>query len=109
MNEDFFRLLFQKQRAADAVPSNEEISGWASELIHLLFPELSKRSFSSPDDLKNEFRKLEAELCRIMEATKACRHCDHARIARDLFSQVPELHRLLNTDIQAIFLGDPAA
>lgn len=109
MNEDFFRLLFQKQQAADAVPSNEEISGWATELIRLLFPELSKRCFGSADELKNEFSKLESELCRIMVATKACRNCDHARIARDYFSQVPELYRLLNTDIQAIFLGDPAA
>ncbi len=109
MNEDFFRLIFDKQQAADAVPSNEEISGWASNLIHLLFPELSKHSFESLDDLKNEFRKLESELCRIMVATKVCRHCDHVRIAKDFFSQVPRFYHLLNTDIQAIFLGDPAA
>jgi serine O-acetyltransferase len=109
MNEDFFRHIFKKQQDADAVPSNKEISRWALELIRLLFPEQSKRSISSIDELKKEFNKLEAELCSMMEATKACVNCDNSKLAKEFFRQLPELYRLLNTDIKAIFEGDPAA
>ena len=109
MNEEFFRHIFEKQRDADAVPSNKEISRWALELIRLLYPEQSKRSLASIKELKNEFSKLEKELCHIMEATKACIHCNNARLAKDFFAQLPELYRILNTDIKAIFDGDPAA
>lgn len=109
MNEDFFRHIFQKQQDADAVPSNKEISRWALELIRLIYPEQSKRALSSIEELKKEFSELETELCKIMEATKACRHCNHAQLAKNFFCKVPELYRVLNTDIKAIFDGDPAA
>ena len=109
MNEDFLGHIFKKQQNSDAVPSNKEISRWASELIRLLFPEQSKRALSSINELKSEVQQLENELCRIMEATKACQHCNHAKIAKDFFEKIPELYRILNTDIQAIFNGDPAA
>ena len=109
MNEDFFRHIFKKQQDADAVPSNKEISRWALELIRLLYPEQSKRALSSIEELKEEFSRLETELCKIMEATKACRDCNNAQLAKDFFGLVPELYRVLNTDIKAIFDGDPAA
>jgi len=109
MNKDFFNQLFKKQQDADAVPSNEEISSWALELIRLLYPEQSKRTISSVDELQQEFQRLESQLCQMMEATKACINCDNSRLAKDFFTQVPELFRLLNTDIKAIFDGDPAA
>lgn len=109
MNEEFFRQIFKKQQDADAVPSNKEISRWALDLIRLLFPEQSKRTLISLEELKKEFNKLEIELCKILEATRACIHCDNAKLARDFFEQVPEIYRLLNTDIKAIFDGDPAA
>lgn len=109
MNDDFFKHIFKKQQEANAVPSNKEISNWALELIRLLYPEKSKRILYSIDELKSEFKKLEIELCKIMESTKACIHCNHAQLAKEFFKQVPEIYRLLNTDIKAIFDGDPAA
>jgi serine O-acetyltransferase len=109
MNEEFFRHILKKQQDADAVPSNDEISRWALELIRLLFPEQSKRTLTNLEELKKEFNKLEIELCKIMEATKACIDCNNAKLAKDFFEQIPEIYRLLNTDIKAIFDGDPAA
>jgi serine O-acetyltransferase len=79
MNEDFFNHIFKKQQDADAVPSNKEISRWALELFRLLYPEQSKRTLSSVDELKQEFHRLETELCHMMEATKACIHCDNSK------------------------------
>lgn len=109
MDKDFLNQLFKKQQDVDAVPSNKEISRWAIELIRLLFPEQSNRTIDSVEKLQLEFTRLENELCHIMKTTKACIHCDNAQLAKDFFLQIPELYRILNTDIKAIFDGDPAA
>ena len=99
MNEDFFRHIFQKQQDADEVPSNKEISRWASDLIRLIFPEQSKRPFGSIQELKDQFKKHEDELSKVMVATKACEHCNHAQLSKAFFSKIPEIYRVLNTDI----------
>ncbi len=91
------------------MPSNKEITTWALQVIRLLYPEQSKKVFISIGQLQDEFKKLEDELCHIMHVTTACGNCDNERLAKSFFDQLPELYRVLNTDIQAIFNGDPAA
>ena len=109
MNEHFYNELFDKHSHVDAVPSNKEITSWALNVIRLLFPEHSKQVFISVQSLKDEFEKLENELCHIMEATKACCDCDIRQLSKSVFKQLPQLYEVLNTDIQAIYSGDPAA
>ncbi len=109
MNEEFFRHIFQKQQDADSVPPNNEIARWASDLIRLIYPEQSKRTLGSIQELHYEFTRLETELLRIMEATKACISCDIEKLSHDFFEKIPGLYDTLNTDIKAIFEGDPAA
>ncbi|TSJ43203.1 serine acetyltransferase [Mucilaginibacter corticis] len=109
MNDEFYRQILNKQQLAEAVPSNKEITAWAMQVIRLLFPEQSKKVFISIGQLQDEFAKLEDELLHIMNATKACVDCDNKNRAKGFFEQLPELYRILNTDIQAIFRGDPAA
>jgi len=109
MDEHFYTELFDKHSHVDAVPSNKEITSWALNVIRLLFPEHSKQVFNSVQSLKDGFEKLENELCHIMEATKACRDCDIRQLSKSIFRQLPELYKVLNTDIRAIYSGDPAA
>lgn len=109
MNRDFYEHIFTKQQNIEAVPSNREITAWALQVIRLLYPEQSKQVFVDVEQLQAEFVKLENELCLIMNATKACQNCNNEQLAKAFFEQIPELYRLLNTDIQAIFNGDPAA
>lgn len=109
MNEDFYKQILDKQQQAETIPSNDAITTWAMQVIRLLYPEQSKAVFSSVQHLKDEFKSLEKELCQIMNATKACDDCDNEIRAEAFFNELPELYRVLNTDIQAIFTGDPAA
>ncbi|SHN31489.1 serine O-acetyltransferase EpsC [Mucilaginibacter sp. OK098] len=109
MDEQFYRQLFDKHQHVEAVPSNREITAWALQLIRLLFPEQSKQEFNGVDQLKAEFKKLENELCLVMDATKACENCNNEQLSRSVFEQLPLLYQLLNTDIREIFEGDPAA
>ena len=109
MYNQFYREIFDKHQHVDAVPSNKEITAWALQVIRLLFPEQSKQVYIDVHQLKSEFFRLENELAHIMNATKACQECDNVMLAKDFFEQIPHLYELLNSDIQAIFNGDPAA
>ncbi|SDP99434.1 serine O-acetyltransferase [Mucilaginibacter sp. OK268] len=109
MSEDFYEQIFNKQQKLEAVPSNKEITRWALQVIHLLYPEQTGKVFADVAALKAEFTLLENELCHMMEVTKGCDDCDNKERASRFFKGLPELFRILNTDIQAIFNGDPAA
>ncbi|HWZ04472.1 MAG TPA: serine O-acetyltransferase EpsC [Mucilaginibacter sp.] len=109
MDDQFFREIYNKHQQVDAVPSNKEITAWALQVIRLLFPEQSKQDYIDFKQVKNEFIRLENELAYILNATRACRDCDNELLAKLFFEEMPDLYRVLNTDIQAIFNGDPAA
>jgi serine O-acetyltransferase len=109
MDNQFYRQIFDKHQLVEAVPSNKDITNWALQVIRLLFPEQSKQVYADVQQLKDEFARLENELAFIMNATKACQDCDNEMLANAFFCQLPELYELLNTDILAIFNGDPAA
>ncbi|MBC7903354.1 MAG: serine acetyltransferase, partial [Gemmatimonadaceae bacterium] len=105
----FYNLLFSKQQEKEAVPSNEVIAGWAHKIVCLLFPELSKVVYKSASEIESEFNDLRRELVQIIDATTACSDCNTENVAKKFFDELPELHRVLTTDIHSILNGDPAA
>lgn len=109
MGEVIIQDILRKQGKVEKVPANELIADWASRLICLLYPELSDCQFDTTEKIREAFHKLQVELTGMLNATKACCDCNNEEIATVFFSRVPELYRLLNTDIEAILTGDPAA
>jgi serine O-acetyltransferase len=109
MNASFLQQLFDKQQLKEQVPSNEIIAGWALELISILYPQLSDVAHASTNSIENDLQKLEKELVRIMNATKACYDCNNEAVSRKFLDGLPEIYRLLNTDVAATHMGDPAA
>jgi len=109
MNKEFYQHILDKQQITGAVPSNKEIATWALQVIRLLYPEQSKKLFTFVHQLESEFKKLESELCDILDATRGAHDDANEELAKAFFESLPELYRLLNTDIQATFAGDPAA
>lgn len=109
MNKEFYQHIFEKQKGVEAVPSNERIAAWTLKLICLLYPEKAECFTSSPERIEQEFKDLENILVSILNSTKACSDCDNAEKVHYFFASLPELYRVLNTDITAIVEGDPAA
>lgn len=109
MKNEFLRELHIKQQQREQVPSNKIIADWAGRLICILYPEMSKCSFPTLEAISEELSILQKELKRILDATKACTECDHQKVSENFFNYLPELFRILNTDIEAIHRGDPAA
>lgn len=109
MNNDFYRELFQQHLLSDSVPSNKVVTKWAERVICVLFPQLSTCVLRSEQAVKDVFCELQAELENILDTTTACEDCNNKVTAGHFFNQLPEIYRLLNTDINAILAGDPAA
>ncbi len=109
MTNAFLEEILSKQSQREPVPSNKTIARWASQLIYVLYPQLSSKTHTTVRAIGNAFLELEDELVQILNATKACSDCNIQAISKDFFNNVPVLYNLLNTDIQAIHLGDPAA
>lgn len=107
--EEFYKELFHQQKEWEVVPSNKELTLWAEKLISVLYPQLSTSALSSVEAIRALISDLQADLLNMLNTTTACIHCDNHIIAKDFFEQVPHIYRLLNTDIQAIVAGDPAA
>ncbi|MCL6523379.1 MAG: serine acetyltransferase [Thermoflavifilum sp.] len=109
MDKTFFQKIWDKQQRMDIVPPNEEIAGWANDLICLLYPEHSRCLFRSLKEIEDNFYQLKHRLIHILQATKVCQQANHQAIAEAFFQQVPALYEILNTDVDAIVSGDPAA
>lgn len=109
MDATFLQHLFDKQKRVEAVPSNRQISEWATQVIALLYPEKAESGTLSLADLEQRFTGLELDLVHILNGTQACMNCDNRDRSRAFFQNLPALYQLLNTDISAILAGDPAA
>ena len=107
--QDFYQHLFLKQLEVQDMPSNERIAAWATNLLHLLFPERNSKAFSSVTEVEVAFRQCEAELFELLLKTKACSHCDNQEIVADFFKSLPAIYEVMLTDAEAIMEGDPAA
>lgn len=109
MYTDFFAQLLSKQQQKEIVPSNEIIAEWALNVIGLLYPELSISTYASTKEIEEEYKKLQEDLVNILNATRACRNCNNEEIATLFFKKIPDIYRVLNTDIHSLHTGDPAA
>lgn len=110
MHERLIQSILDKQRHGETVPPNEVIAVWAEKLICLLYPEHSGECApDTAEKLASALSSLEKELCGMLDDTRACSDCNRQGIAHHFFRALPELHRTLQTDVQAIIDGDPAA
>lgn len=109
MNTEWFESLFDKQISADLVPPNRQIAEWALDVMGILFPEQSRKLFRSAREMEMEMGVLQEQLALMLVKTASCRSLDCRAVAARFFQQLPEVYRLLQTDVEAILTGDPAA
>jgi serine O-acetyltransferase len=109
MTKQFFQEIFEQHQNTEPVPPTIEIAAWAEGLLFLLFPEQRKEDFHRIEEIEGQFWQIEQDLKHILLATYQCRNCNAEWKAGEFMANIPEIYRLLKTDIQAILDGDPAA
>jgi serine O-acetyltransferase len=105
----FLDSIIYRQQQQQVVPSNQTIANWASSLLNLIFPERGPSTNYTQETLKGIFFESREELQHILKSTKACKKNDFKQMANSFFEALPEIYRKLNTDLQSIVDGDPAA
>src|SRR6267142_927759 len=104
---------------AGKLPSRLSIEAACTELMSLMFPGFRSEALVSSSDLADTTRirvrhlhaRLKTEICRSLgkippdEATEA----KAGEVLTEFFKQLPSVRRMLWTDIDAAYEGDPAA
>jgi serine O-acetyltransferase len=109
MDRDFINLLFAKQQDCPSCPSPENVSSWFNDLLALLFPDFSKKNFTSVREFELHIEKLKFQLDQIISKNPAKLDSGQEDVSNSFFGRLPEVHKRLEDDISAIFEGDPAA
>jgi serine O-acetyltransferase len=100
------------------LPSQESVNAIARDCMHLLFPGYFEESRLSKKDVPGHVEKLLARIRSALEveiekSLRFSKDGDPAKHARDLsleiLGKLPELRKLIRTDVEAAYNGDPAA
>jgi serine O-acetyltransferase len=109
MSPEFLQSLFIKHSTTATFPPTSSIARLVTKTLLLLFPEQTKKHYDTEDSLRLAFEKVEIELTSILTSMQRHLPKDASIIAKAFMRQIPEVYRQLNTDVEAIMAGDPAA
>lgn len=100
------------------LPSQDTVAELARDFMHVLFPGYFENTSLAKDDvpawLDRLLVKIEKRLSTEIEKSLRFAKDPHPaasarRIATELLTQLPDIRRVVQTDVQAAFTGDPAA
>lgn len=109
MSPEFLQSLFVKHSTTATFPPTSSIARLITKTLLLLFPEQTKKHYDTEGGLRLAFEKVEIELTSILTSMQRHLTDEASAIAKTFMEQVPEVYRQLNTDVEAIMAGDPAA
>jgi len=82
---------------------------WVDEVLAALFPQLCAKSYRDAGELEADLMRHEHELARMIAPLLPKSAASAEAVARAFSETLPEIHRALLLDAEAINLGDPAA
>lgn len=110
MHHNFIEQLYKKHADSEKYPSSYSITKFTNGVLEVLFPALSKskKNYKTPDELKADLENLQKELQRILTKCFGLPETP-GRLSEKFFEELPKVYYLLQTDIEALIKGDPAA
>lgn len=107
---NFLGGLLEKHKQSEAYPSSYSITNFTNGVLEILFPALSKakKKHSDLQSLQADYDRMRASLTRILRNLHSV--ADQAEgLSNAFFEMLPTIYGTLQTDIEAIVKGDPAA
>jgi serine O-acetyltransferase len=105
----FLAARFRDHEACTRCPPTRVVAAWFDELLGLLVPERSERSYRDEGEVSAHFAELRTRLAKLIAVAAPHEAIDAAGCAERFMSRVPELHTHIDEDVRAIEAGDPAA
>ncbi|MEX0844559.1 MAG: serine O-acetyltransferase EpsC [Balneolaceae bacterium] len=105
----FIKELTQAHRDVSKCPPPEMVISFFEDLLGMLFPEFSYDRHPQESAIRSKMEHCRSELQRILEHNEDCVQSGITVLDETFFNKLPEIRSLLLQDIEAIFMGDPAA
>lgn len=106
MERTFVEKIYSHHRQCGSCPTTGDISKFFDKLLGLLFPNFSSKPIRDMTALSNAFDASEKALAILADPSNPARA---APVAAAFFEHLPAIYDLLETDLSAIYEGDPAA
>lgn len=109
LNNAYLEELFEKHQLAADCPSPKKVIHVFDRLLGVLFPEYSEAELRHFEDLKHFVEEIRSDL--IWLVTKSMEGDEEAaeNAVNHFFDELPNLRANIVKDIDAMYLGDPAA
>jgi serine O-acetyltransferase len=109
MDQTFISQLYQTHQACTKCPSPAEVGQFFVQFLGTLFADFTQLNFSDERAFANHLESLKNELERIVQYNPNKGSGNAKTITDRFFELLPELYQRINQDIDAMYLGDPAA
>lgn len=106
---EFLRQRFTAHRECQGCPSPERVARFFDELLGVLFPQRSDRSFETLEAFTTTVGELERGLAETLEGVPERQRPPVEATAQRFFRELPVLFKRMEEDARATFEGDPAA
>ena len=106
MESDFIHNLFEQHRMVGKCLSPETVASWLNDLLGILYPERSTSKFDNESDFVVHYESLKTLLGDIL---CSCSELEPKETVVRFFESLPAIKSALDKDLDATFLGDPAA
>lgn len=107
--KNFLAALSQKHSKPNPFPPTADVKELFTDLLLTLFPEQTQRHYCCLEELQEAFDQIELRLIRLLRSMQQHLQDDAKVLASTYIQTVPEIYRILLTDVEAILSGDPAA
>jgi len=109
MDQNFIEKLLKSHKEASKCPPPEMVIRFFDDLLGVLFPEFATDRFSDRDVIEKRLDELRGKLRLIFDHNKECVKSGVKGLENEVFDALPEVREKLLLDIDAIYMGDPAA
>ncbi len=110
MKESFAGELLAIRRSRSlTLPVKSDVSGFADELLRLLFPHFSDETYFSAEEIEGELQLLKRNLKKTLTPLESKMSRSVEETAGLFADKIPEIHQQLWLDAESIHRGDPAA
>lgn len=105
----FIKELAKAHRDVSKCPPPEMVISFFEDLLGLLFPEFAYERHAEELAVKSKMEQCRAELQTVLDQNEECVQNGATGLEDSFFDKLPHIRNLLLQDIDAIFMGDPAA
>ena len=109
MDKAFLDKIFLAHRGCNDCPTPAVVARFFNELLGTLFPDFSKKPFSSPEELELHIKELKLQLGQMLFKNPNKQALKGEEAAARFFDRLPEVYNKITQDVEAMYVGDPAA